>query len=80
MRRRFYDTGMLQEEAEYQKDVLNGKVNRYSPDGTLEETIYFRKGSQAEEHPEILEQKIKEEAEKNSKKNMLTQEELNKLI
>ena len=79
-RKRFYDTGMLQEEAEYQKDVLNGKVNRYNPDGILEETIFFRKGSQVEEHPEVLEQKEKEEEEKKDMQNRLTEEQLNKLI
>ena len=76
---RYFDTGLLEEESEYQRDVLNGFVTRYNADGSVAYKQEYKKGFPVEKREEIVEKKQRK-LEEEPKQEMLTPEELDRLL
>ena len=75
---RYFETGLLEEEAEYSKDVLNGFIIKYNSDGTVRLKQEYKKGFPIEKVAEIrseIDQEIDEE-----KPDLLSEEEMDRLL
>ena len=78
---RYFETGLLEEEAEYVRDVLNGFVTQYNSDGTVRVKREYKKGFPIEIEKEIRrDEKEDQEEKKEEVVEQLTQEELDRLL
>ena len=83
VRKLYYDTGVLKQTEEYQNDILNGRIAIYSPDGSMEEEVFYRKGIKVEKEENVVRSREEEEKaklEEAKKKEGLTDEELSKIL
>ena len=81
LKKRFFESGAIAEEASYSRDILDGEVKTYDLNGNVIDTKYFRKGETIEkEDVGKLRAQLEKEKEEKTKIEYLNDEEMKRLL